>query len=206
MAIGDPNWYSRGSGDSPGFYGNEDQVASLDGGGDSFANSGGGAIGTPSVADSAASISSAGTAGLAAQGAGDLLSGLGGLYAGGMEAAALRMQANLQLQNGQLDLLAGNANAAKSQIMSGQKIGALQGAAAASGVTESGSVLSVMAASSMNSEMDRQNILHGAQVRDIQAENQASMDSAGAQSAQTGSYFKAIGGGIQTGLIAAAVL
>lgn len=137
--------------------------------------------------------------GMALQGGGGVLGAFGALYAGEMESSALDAQANIQRQNAALDLGAGNANAARSQIMSGQRIGAIQGAAAAGGVAQSGSVLSVMAASSMNAEMDRQNILHGAQVRAIQADNQATMDSMGAQSALTGSYFKALGSVVGSG-------
>lgn len=163
---------------------------------------------TDSAMDGVSSSSagnSGGSYGIAAQGAGDLMAGIGGIYAGDMESAALNAQANLQRQNSILDLQAGNANATKSLIMSGQRIGALQGAAAASGVSQSGSVLSLMAASSMNAEMDRQNILHGEQVKAIQAENQATMDEVGAQSAQTGGYIKAVGGAIEGGLLIAAL-
>lgn len=158
-------------------------------------------------ADSASSSSGSGMGsyGMAAQGSGDLISGIGGLYAGAMESAALNAQANIQNQNAQLDLEAGNSNAARSQIISGQKIGSIQSAAGGSGVTQSGSVLSIMAASSMNAEMDRQNILHGEQVKAIQSENQASMDQAGAQSALNGSYFKAIGGAFESVVTLAAL-
>lgn len=169
-------------------------------GGDSAATSMNWSSGTSDLP--AASSSSSGWAsdlGTGLQAGGGIIGATGAIYAGEMESGALTAQANLQRQNAQLDLEAGNANAARSQIISGQKIGGIQSAAAASGVTQSGSVLSVMAASSMNAEMDRQNILHGAQVKAIQADNQASMDELGAQSAMTGSYFKAVGDMFQAG-------
>lgn len=144
---------------------------------------------------------SGGTIGMGAQGVGTAVSAVGALYAGEMESSALQAQATIQGQNAQLDLDAGNANAARSQILSGQRIGSIQASAGASGVQQSGSVLSVMAASSMNAEMDRQNVLHGAQVKAIQAENQQSMDSAGAQSALMGGYLKAAGGVAQAALM-----
>lgn len=166
---------------------------------------------TTGMGGGAASASSGGTTaglgyvGMGAMAGGDILSGLGALYSGEMESAALNAQANLQMQNAGLDLEAGNANAAKSQIVSGQRIGAIQGSAAASGVTQSGSVLSVLAASSMNAEMDRQNIIHGAQVKAVQAENQASMDKIGAQSSQTGSYMQAFSKFAEAGFMIAAL-
>lgn len=148
---------------------------------------------------------SMGTYGAAAQLGGNILSGIGGMYAGEMESAALSAQANLQRQNALLDLEAGHINAQRSIILSGQRIGGLQSAAAASGVNQSGSVLSLMASSIMNSEMDRQNILHGSQVKAIQAENQAALDEVGAKSAQVGGTMAAIGGVLSTGLMIAAL-
>ena len=154
--------------------------------------------------DSGESSDTLGAFGAAGKGSAPIVSSVGAIAAGAMESAALNAQATIQRQNAQLDLEAGNANAARSQIISGQKIGSIEGAAGASGVTQSGSVLSILAASSMNAEMDRQNILHGAQVKAIQSENQASMDQAGATSAVNGSYFQAIGGLVGGGETAAA--
>ena len=129
----------------------------------------------------------------AAEGGGAVLSAGGALYAGQMQAGALNAQANLQRDNAALDLEAGNANAARIQIMGGQKLGSIASEASAAGVTQSGSVLSVMAASAFNNEMDRQNELHGADVKAVNADNQASMDELGAKSALQGSYFTALG-------------
>jgi hypothetical protein len=176
------------------------QMISADGGGGDLTD-------TPSGgSDFSGAGTGKGTYGTVATGAGDLLSTFGSLYAGAMESATLTAQSNIQNQNAQLDIEAGASNAARSQIISGQKIGAIQGAAAASGVTQSGSVLSIMAASSMNAEMDRQNVLYGEQVKAVQEENQASMDAYGAQSAQQGSYFKAAGGAVGAGIAVAALL
>lgn len=154
--------------------------------------------GMDSTDTSATSSWTSADSGVAMKGFGGGTSAFGSLYAGQMESQALSAQANVQRQNAELDLAAGKANAARSQMLGGQRMGAIQGAAAAGGVTQSGSVLSVMAASAMNSEMDRQNILHGSQVKAVQADNQASMDDIGSKSAQEGSYMSAAGGIIST--------
>jgi hypothetical protein len=48
-------------------------------------------------------------------------------------------------------------------------------------------------ASHMNSELDRMNILHGADIRAINYQNQASMDRYGGENAKLGGYWKALG-------------
>jgi len=167
-------------------------------------DSGADTTGLSSDASSDTSGTGMGGYGAGSQAGGDFISSLGALYSGQSEAAALNAQSTIQAQNASLDLAASRTNAARSQILSGQRIGAIQAAAGASGVTQSGSVLSILAASTMNAEMDRQNILFGGQVKAIQAENQSSMDQFGAQSALTGSYFKAAGGMYQGGMSAIA--
>lgn len=142
---------------------------------------------------------------MGAMAAGRAVQAGGALYAGQSQAAALDAQAQIQQDNAAEDLAAGNLNAARTQITGQQKLGQIQGAAAAGGVKESGSVLDVMAASSMNSELDRQNVLHGAEIRSVNAENQATMDNIGAQSALTGSYFSAAGA-VLTGIGGAGAL
>jgi hypothetical protein len=51
----------------------------------------------------------------------------------------------------------------------------------------------VVQASHQNAELDRLNILHGADIRAINYENQAAMDKFGADSAIKGSYWSALG-------------
>lgn len=164
------------------------------GGSDAAASSGGGS-----------GAMSAGSTG--AMGAGSLIQAGGALYAGQAQSASLDAQAALQRQNAEQDLAAGMLNASRIQAFGATKLGAIEGGAAAGGVTESGSVLNVMAASTMNTEMDRQNTLHGAELKATNAENQASMDELGAKSALQGSYWSAAGSLVSGGgMIAAAAL
>jgi hypothetical protein len=120
-------------------------------------------------------------------------SAAGALYQGEAQQSALDQQASIQRSNSSLDLAKASVDASRQQVMGGEKIGAIQSAASAGGVTQSGSVLSVIGASAANSEMDRLNILHGGEVRSINADNQASMDELGATSAMKGAYMSAFG-------------
>lgn len=122
------------------------------------------------------------------------LGAAGSIMQGQSTANALDAQSNLQLQNAQEAEEQGQFNATKQQITSGQKIGAITANFGASGVrSDSGSAIDVLSASNMNAELDRQNILHGADVKAINFENQASMDKLGADSAIKGSYWSALG-------------
>lgn len=112
---------------------------------------------------------------------------------GQAQASALDTQAAIARQNATLTRQAGSANAAREEILGSQKMGGIQGAAAAGGVTQSGSVLDVMHTSAMNSELDRLNIVHGAEVRAINYSNQASLDELGAKSAMNSAYINAVG-------------
>ncbi len=137
----------------------------------------------------------------AAAGAGGAVVGsVGSLIQGQAQGAALDRAAQIQRQNAQLDIQTGEANAEISAINSNKKIGSITAGYGASGVaTDSGSALAVLAASTSNAELDRQNIIHGAKVRAINYENQAAMDAVGAKSAVQGSYLNAfaslLGGG-----------
>lgn len=128
------------------------------------------------------------------------LQAIGALQQGQSTANSLDAQANLQIQNAAEAEAAGHFNAMRSTLNSNQKIGTITANYGASGVTSaSGSVQSVLTASASNAEMDRLNILHGADLQAIQYENQASMERRGAQSAITGSIFSALGAGAKAG-------
>lgn len=136
----------------------------------------------------------------AAQGIGSVVGAAGALVQGQAQANALDRAAEIERNNAALDIQAGEENAAISSIKSNQHIGAIQAGAGASGISQdSGSILDVLAASTANAELDRQNIMHGAKVRAINYENQAAMDEAGAKSAVQGSYFNALGSVLQGG-------
>lgn len=118
----------------------------------------------------------------------------GQLLAGQATSDSLNAQADLQIQNAQEALAQGKFNAQRSQIQSGQKIGAEVAGYGASGVrSSSGSVMNVLAAATSNAEMDRLNILHGADIKAISYENAASMERTQAHNAKIGSYFGAVG-------------
>lgn len=125
---------------------------------------------------------------------GGITSAFGDLVQGEAEGNALDTASDVQKNNARLALEAGQFNAQRQTIAANRKIGAEEAAYGASGVTAtSGSVLNVLAASHANAELDRLNILHGADIRAINDQNQAEMDSIGASSARTGSYFNAVG-------------
>lgn len=117
----------------------------------------------------------------------------GALIQGQAQANALDRAAEIERNNAALDIKTGEANAALSAIRSNKQIGSITAAYGANGIaSDSGSALAVLAASTSNAELDRQNIMHGAKVRAVNYENQAVMDEIGAKSALQGSYFNAI--------------
>lgn len=125
---------------------------------------------------------------------------IGSVLAGQSTANSLNAQADLQMQNAQEAERQGAYDASRSMYLAHQKIGDIEAGYGASGVTSnSGSVLDVLGASAANAELDRLNILHGADVKKIQYENQASIARAGAASAITGSYWSALGAGTEAG-------
>ncbi len=123
---------------------------------------------------------------------GSLFGAFGAIQQGQAQANALDRAADIERNNAALDIETGKANAELSSINSNKRIGAISAGYGASGVAaDSGSVLDVLAASTSNAELDRQNIMHGAKVRAVNYENQAAMDEVGAKSALQGSYMNA---------------
>lgn len=124
---------------------------------------------------------------------GSVFGAAGALVEGRAKADALDRAAEIERNNAALDIQTGEANAALSAIKSNKQIGSISAAYGANGISsDSISALSVLAASTSNAELDRQNIMHGAKVRAINYENQATMDEIGAKSALQGSYLNAI--------------
>lgn len=130
---------------------------------------------------------------------GGLMSAGGALAEGEGKAADLDREAEIQTKNAALARAAAETNAKHQQMISGQKIGSIQADYAASGVTsDSGSVMDILRQSHVNAEMDRLNIIHGGEVRAINAENRANSARAGARNARsagTMNAFSAIFGG-----------
>lgn len=125
---------------------------------------------------------------------GGAVSAYGDIQQGQMTSDSLNEQArNLTAQAAEAESK-GNYDAMRQQLIAEHKIGTSIAAYGASGVSaNSGSALNVIQASHMNSELDRLNILHGADIRAINYQNQASMDRYGADSAKLGSYWRALG-------------
>lgn len=118
----------------------------------------------------------------------------GQLVAGQMTSDSLNRQADNLEQQAADARQKGEYDAFRQQIIAGKKIGTSIAAYGANGVAaNSGSVLDVIEASHRNAELDRLNILHGADVRAINYLNQASMNRFGGESAVKGSYYQALG-------------
>lgn len=123
---------------------------------------------------------------------GGAVGGIGALYAGQAQSDALTRAAAIERQNAQLDIAAGDVNANLRAMRASKALGHITEAYGAAGVaSDSGSVLAVLAGSTANAELEKQNILHGAKVRAVNYENQAAMDAVGAESALKGSYLTA---------------
>ncbi len=118
---------------------------------------------------------------------------VGSLMKGQSESDALDYQAKIQANNAEMARRKATMDADRQQMIAGQKIGGITADYAASGVDvhTSGSVLSILGASASNSELDRQNILHGGDIRAINYENQSSLDRVAGGNALTGSYYGA---------------
>ena len=126
---------------------------------------------------------------------------VGGLMAGQAESNSLNAQADLQIKNAAEAEAQGKFNAMKSGLSWDSKIGNMKASIGASGVSNtSGSAAAILGAAASNAEMDRLNILHGADLKAIQFENEASMERLGAKSAVLGGMFKAFGAGAGTGM------
>ena len=120
------------------------------------------------------------------------LGAVGAISQGAQTAATLRYQAQVQRNNADEALTAASLNANRQSIQAAKLIGAAKAGYGASGVSaDSGSVMSVIAASAANAELDRQNILYGGEIRSINSMNQAHMDEIGATSAVNASYLNA---------------
>lgn len=124
---------------------------------------------------------------------GSLFGAAGSLIQGQQQSNALDTAAQVQRENASEALQKGAFDAQRQQLIAGQKIGSAEAAFGASGTTsDSVSAMNVLASSHANAEMDRLNILHGADIRAINYKNQATMDELGAKQTLQGSYFNAV--------------
>lgn len=126
--------------------------------------------------------------------AGGAFSAYGDVQQGKMTSASLNKQADNLQQQAQEAEAKGQYDAMRNQMISASRIGSSQAAYGAGGVSaNSGSVLDVIQASHTNAELDRLNILHGADIRAINYQNQANMDRYAGKNAIQGSYWQALG-------------
>ncbi len=117
----------------------------------------------------------------------------GALVQGQNTANSLNYDAQVQQNNATTALTTAKFNADKQSLLATRQMGAATAAYGASGVSaDSGSVMAVMGASAANAELDRQNILHGGDIRATNYENQVSIDQLGASNAIKSSYFNAL--------------
>jgi hypothetical protein len=138
-------------------------------------------------------MSSGGGGGGAAAG-GTMLSMFGDLWSANDKSTAFDAQADELENNAVLTRKAGQFNVLRQQIIAGKKFGEMSAAYGASGLaSDSGSVLDVLAASHFNSELDRLNIIHGADVRATMMENRAKEDRSASVTAMNMGYFNAVG-------------
>jgi hypothetical protein len=122
------------------------------------------------------------------------ISAYGAIQSGQMTSQSLNAQADYALQNAAEAEAQGAFDANRQSLVSASKIGTQQAALGASGVSSGyGSGANILAASASNAEMDRLNILHGADIKAINYQNQAALDRYGGASAVQGSYWKAAG-------------
>lgn len=108
------------------------------------------------------------------------------------KANAYNDQADELERNAVMQRKVGEFNVMRQQISANKKFGAMDADYAASGVaSDSASVLAVIAASHVNSEFDRLNIVHQADFRATQMEDRARTDRGLADQAKQMGYFNA---------------
>lgn len=134
---------------------------------------------------------------------GGVLKGYGQLMQSDAESEALQRSAQTAMQNAAETRKQGAFNAFRQQNTAAKKFGETEAGYGASGIAaDSGSALDVMLQSHMNSEFDRLNILHAADVEATNYQNKASSSLKQASDTKRVGQFSAfasvLGGGIQT--------
>jgi|SRR6185312_505277 len=162
---------------------------------------GGGGFGTAPVMRS----SGATTAGEAADAGGGAISAFGAIEEGQATANTLGFSADVATQNANEATQAGQFNVLEQQIMAHRAIGSMNASFGASGVSNMGSSAQAEIAGSVSqSELDRLNLIHQADISATNYQNQATADKNAAENAITGSYYNALGSLIKAGASAAA--
>ncbi len=120
---------------------------------------------------------------------GNAMTSVGDLSQADAESNSLQKQADIQIKNAAAARAAGKYNADRQQYVATQKIGNIEADYATSGITsDSGSVLDILRQSHTNAELDRQNIMYGADVRAVNYENSANALRSRSQNIQRTKY------------------
>ena len=136
------------------------------------------------------------------QAAGTALSVFGALQQGNAAKKAGEYNAEVNRQNAELALIEARDNARIVDRQNYLLQGSIRAAQGASGGTQSGSVLDVIADAAAQGELEKQMILYRGQLKARGYQNTAALDEYGAETAKTGSFLKAgselLSGGINT--------
>lgn len=120
------------------------------------------------------------------------------------EAKALLEEARVQRKNALIAREVGAYNASRQQTASTQQLGTVVADYASSGISlDSGSVLDVLRQSTVNAELDRQSIIHGAEIDAVNSLNRAAAATSGARNAIKAGKQNAFNSLFQSGLQAA---
>jgi hypothetical protein len=125
--------------------------------------------------------------------AGTLISTVATLDSGMKQGDALEREARQQEKNARNAQIAKEYNINRQQKIAAQKFGDIRASYGASGVTESGSVLDVLRQSHTSAELDRLNILFGADMESESFNNRAAGARIGAGNARTVGTLSAFG-------------
>lgn len=141
-----------------------------------------------------------GNAGLVMQGIGGGFSGIGSIIQGNMQGDALDFQAGVNATNAQEAREQGAYNASRSQLLANKRIGAMRAGYGAAGISaNSASASAVLMSSAANAELDRLNILHQADIKAVNFDNQAMLDRQGAENSRKGGYLGGVAGLVTAG-------
>ncbi len=113
---------------------------------------------------------------------GGMLSGVGQIRDSKEKSASLENEANIAEMNARQAREVGQYNARRQELETNQRIGAIEADVGASGISsDSGNVLDILRQTAVNSELDRQNILRGAELSARSAEYRATQARYGAK-------------------------
>jgi hypothetical protein len=122
-------------------------------------------------------------------GAGAAFQSLGVLQQSESQASAYEYNRKVALQNARVVREQGRADAAQQRVVSTKALGAMRANYGASGVAMDGSALDILEESTMQAELENQNILYNAEVQAIGYINQARVYKYAASTTRTGGFL-----------------